>query len=177
METGIQMEVVWSEEDVTQILVSAWNGTFGGVARIYLGTGKLREAAEQLRGFPASATDVRELTFGGFDLQPSHVGNRDVYRFASGISMQFHCLNGAGHAYVDVRLQSDTRPSTSLITGELRSRMVQSVSLAMRIEASGVDNVVKELLRLETDRTGRAHLKAIEADQQRTFGATDLPNS
>jgi hypothetical protein len=103
MDTGIQIKTVWYDADVTEILVSAWNGTFGGVARIYVGIGALTEAAEQLRGFPKSPTDVREVTLGQFDLAAVRVGQANVNVLASGITMRFDCLNGAGHAHLDLR--------------------------------------------------------------------------
>ena len=118
MDAGIQIQKIWGDEDVKEILVSAWNGTFGGATRIYVGIGPLKEAAERLRGFPSSPTDIREVTLGQFDLEPDRVGQFEVNRFASGVSMRFHCVNGAGHAYLDARLQSDNREGTSLGPGE-----------------------------------------------------------
>jgi hypothetical protein len=177
MDTGIQIQSIWCDADVTEILVSAWNGTFGGVTRIYVGIGALKEAAEQLRGFPSTPTDNREITFGQFDLGPVRVGQTDVNVFASGISMRFHCLNGAGHAHLDLRLQSDNREGTSVGYGERPGRTIQNVVLVMRIDATGVDTFVQELLRLEATRAGAAHLKSLVSDGDRTFGSADLPNS
>jgi hypothetical protein len=164
MDTGIQVQKIWWDEDVTEILVSAWNGTFGGVTRIYVGIGGLKEAAERLSGFPNSPTDIREVIFGQFDLGPARVGQFEVDRFASGISMRFHCVNGAGHAYLDARVQSDNRAGTSLGPGERPGRTIQTVALVMRIEATAVDTFVQELLRLEAIDAGAAHLRALASD-------------
>jgi hypothetical protein len=177
MDTGIQIQTIWCDADVTEILVSAWNGAFGGATRIYVGIGALKEAAEQLRGFPSAPTDTREVTFGQFDLGPVRVGQTDLNVFASGISMRFYCVNGAGHAYLDLRLQSDNREGTSLGPGERPGRTIQTVALVMRIEATAVDTFVQELLRLEANHSGAARLKALVSDEGRTFGSADLPNS
>ena len=177
MNTGVQIQTVWCDEDVTEILVSAWNGSFGGVTRIYVGIGALKEAAERLDGFPKSPTDIREVTFGQFDLRPVRVGQSNVDVFASGISMRFHCLNGAGHAYLDLRLQSENRERTSVNPGERPGRTIQTVTLVMRIEAAAVDTFVLELLRLEATHAGAAHLKALASDGDQIFGAANLPNS
>ena len=177
MDTGIQIQTVWYDADVTEILVSAWNGTFGGATRIYVGIGALKKAAEQLRGFPKSPTDIREVAFGQFDLEPVRVGQANVNVFASAISMRFHCLNGAGHAHLDLRLQSENREGTSAGYGERPSRTIQAVTLVMRIEATAVDTFVQELMRLEATHAGAAHLKSLISDGDWTFGAADLPNS
>ena len=86
MDTGIQIQTIWCDANATEIFVFAWNETFGGATRIYVGIGALKEAAEQLRGFPRSPTDTREVTFGQFDLGPVRVGQADVNVFASGIA-------------------------------------------------------------------------------------------
>src|SRR5437016_1546612 len=164
MDTGIQIQTIWCDADVTEIVVSAWNGTFGGVTRIYVGIGALKEAAEQLCGFPKSPTDIREVAFGQFDLKPVRVGQSNVDVFASGISMRFHCVNGAGHAYLDLRLQSENRGRTSVGPGERPNRTIQTVALVMRIEATAVDTFVQELLRLEATHAGTAHLRALASD-------------
>jgi hypothetical protein len=177
MDTGIQIQTVWRDADVTEILVSAWNGTFGGAARIYVGIGALKEAAEQLRGFPSAPIDTREVTFGQFDLGPVRVGQTEMNVLASGISMRFRCLDGAGHAHLDLRLQSDNREETSVGYGERPGRMIQTVALVMRIEANAVDTFVQELLRLEATHSGAARLKALVSDGDRAFGSADLPNA
>jgi hypothetical protein len=173
MDTGIHIEVVWSDVDVIETSVSAWNGAFGGVTRIYVGIGALKEAAERLRGFPQNTTDIREVAFGQFD--PAGLGGVDT--FASGVSMRFHCIDGAGHAYLDARLQSDNRAGTSRARGRRPGRTIQSVALVMGIEAAAVDTFVEELLRLEPTHAGAAYLKALANDGERIFGAADLPNS
>ena len=38
--------------DLVKVRVSAWTGTFGGIADVYLGTGRLGEVATQLRRLP-----------------------------------------------------------------------------------------------------------------------------
>jgi len=177
MNTGVQIQTVWCDADVTEILVSAWNGTFAGVTRIYVGIGALKEAAEQLSGFPKSPTDIREVTFGQFDFQPVRVGQSNVDVFASGIGMRFHCLNGAGHAYVDLKLQSENRERSSVNPGERPGRSIQTVTLVMRIESGSVDTFVLELLRLEATHAGAAHLEALARDGDQIFGAANLPNS
>jgi hypothetical protein len=153
-------------------LVSGWNGTFGGVTRIYVGIGALKEAAEQLCGIPKSPAYIREVAFGQIDLKPVRVGQSNVDVFASGISMRLYCASGVGHADLDLRLQSDDREGTSVRPGERPGRTIQPVSLVMRIEPTAVDTVVQELLRLEATQAGAANLRAFAND-----GGADIRSS
>ena len=141
---GFQFEVIYSDADLVQICVSAWNGSFGGIAELYEPLGTLGKAAVCLRGFPDSVKDVREITFGNFDR-----------KFAGGgVSMRFHCIDGAGHAYVEAKIDSN------FLTGGT----TQNVVLAMPVEASAIDSFVKGLQRLETDHVGTAQLKGLASE-------------
>ena len=144
MYVGCEFRVVWYDNDVIELRVSAWNGTFGGVAKIYEGIGDLQAAAAQLRGFPESPEDIREVVFGNFDRKCA----------AGGVRMRFHCIDGAGHAYVEATIDSNYESGGT----------IQTVVLAIPIEAAAVDTFVQELGRLETKRTGAAYLKANETN-------------
>jgi len=61
--------------------------------------------------------------------------------------VRFYCVDGAGHAHVEARIDSKF----------LSGGTIQTVVLAMPIEAAAVDTFVEELRRLE--RAGVAHLK------------------
>jgi hypothetical protein len=67
MGVGIEFQLIWHDNDVLNLRVSAWNGDFGGVAEIYEGVGDLHVAASNLRGFPNNLRDRREIVFGNFD--------------------------------------------------------------------------------------------------------------
>jgi len=139
MYVGFKFCVLWHDADVMNLGVSAWNGAFGGLVKIYEGIGDLRDAAGRLRGFPKEPADMRELVFGNFE--PNFAGG--------GVSMRFHCVDGAGHAYVEAIFNSNCKSGGT----------VQSVVLAMPVEAAAVDTFVQELERLEDERAGAAHLK------------------
>jgi hypothetical protein len=136
MEVGIEFQLIWHDNDVLNLRVSAWNGDFGGVAEIYEGVGDLHVAASNLRGFPNNPSDRREIVF-------------DRKCAAAGVSMRFHCVNGAGHAYVEASVDSNYQ----------RGGTIQTVVLAMPVEAAAVDIFVRELARLESDRSGTAFLR------------------
>ena len=140
MDIGFRVEVVWSDTDIFEIRVSAWNGSFGGSADVYVAIGGLKEAAAKLEGFPRSASDSRELVFGGFGKE-----------WAGGaVNMRFYCPDAAGHAFVVAKIESDHD----------KTHGAQSVVLFVPIEAAAVDTFVEGLRRLEIDEKSIAVLKA-----------------
>jgi hypothetical protein len=137
---GFQFQANWSDSDLIQLCVSAWNGMFGGTADVYEAIGDLEEAAATLRGFPRDPSNRRELIFGNFDRKC--VGG--------GVRMQFHCIDEAGHSYVEATIDSNYEsPGT-----------VQTAILSMSVEAAAIDVFVRELQAVGAHRTGRAFLKS-----------------
>jgi len=141
MDKGIRLELLWHDVDVFEIRLVAWNGLFGGGADVYLAIGSLKERAEKLDGFPRSPADNREVIFGAFG--PEYAGGA--------VSLRFFCGDGAGHAYVDLKIESDSQSG----------RMVQSVAMSLSIEPAAVDLFVDELRRLEDEKKGTARLGAV----------------
>jgi len=139
MDIGFQFEVIYKDRDFLEVRVSAWNGTFGGMADVYVGIGRLEETAETLKGFPNRLSDTREITLGGFG--PDSAGGA--------VSMRFYCRDASGHAYIESRIESDSSSG----------KPMQSVSLSLPIEATAVDTFVDELRRLGSNKSGVAHLE------------------
>ena len=140
MDLGFRVEVLWSDTDIFEVRVFAWNGAFGGCADAYVAIVGLKEAAAELEGFPRSASDSRELIFGAFGKE-----------WAGGaVNMRFYCRDAAGHAFVDARIESDHH----------KTHGAQSVVLSVPIEASAMDTFVEELQHLENDKRGVAILRA-----------------
>ena len=139
MEVGIKFQMIWHDNDVLNLRASGWNGSFGGIAEIYEGIGDLEAAASNLHGFPINPSDKREVTFGNFDRKCA----------AGGIKLRFHCVDGAGHSFVEATIDANYETGGT----------IQSVVLAMPVEAAAVDEFVRELQRLELDRSGTAILR------------------
>jgi hypothetical protein len=131
--------VIWQDEDLFDIRVSAWNGAFGGVAELYVAIGGIEELANKLAGFPRNPTDVREIVLGMFGRE-----------FAGGaVRMRFYCSDKAGHAYVESKIESGTESAG----------VVQYAIISMPIEAAAIDSFVIDLRRLERERSGTAILQ------------------
>src|SRR5882762_6217501 len=140
MDKGLQFEVIWNDNDVLEVRIVAWNGSFGGSADVYVSIGGLKEAAEKLGGFPHDPSDTVELLFGAFGKG-----------WAGGaVSMRFYCRDGAGHAFVDAKIESYHDQKYG----------AQSALLVVPVGATAVDIFVEDLRRLEADQRGIAILKA-----------------
>ena len=139
MELGITIKVIWSDEDLIEILFSCSNGYFAGHAEIYLSHDKTSELAEALSGFPTSATDSRDLELGTFN--PTHADG--------GAHMRFSCLDSIGHAQVVVKLRGGACKGL----GE-----PESVALRIPVEAAAIDFFVRQLKAMDTASGASAHL-------------------
>jgi len=138
MEKGVQLDVMWHDHDLLEVAIAAWNGSFGGAVNVYVAIGELKETADKLKGFPRSPTYKREFVFGQFG------------RKLGAVSMRFYCADRAGHAYVELKIESGTQ-----IAG-----VTQSVVLSVYIEPAALDSFVEDLCRLESDKAGTACLHA-----------------
>jgi hypothetical protein len=138
MDTGIRLSVLWNQTDVFKVHASAWNGQFGGSADVYVGIGALAEAARSLEGFPRSLADRRRLQLGEFGRTTAGGAAR----------MDFYCKDSAGHALVEVQMESDQ-------SGEIPE---QTVFLVAAIEPAAVDSFVADMRRLHKKR-GNAYLR------------------
>ena|ERR1700685_644123 len=140
--SGIQVRVIWFDDDVIELFVSGWNGSFGGTVSVYEGTGDLAKAAEHIRGFPRNPSDMREIILGIFDRKCA----------GGGVKMRFHCIGGAGHAFVEATFDANYASAGT----------IQTAVLSMLVEGAAVDRFVQELHTVGANRAGEAYLKAME---------------
>ena len=136
---GVSIEIVWSDDHVVEVAVSARGDHFAGTVRIYAGHGELEEIAGQLAGFPTSPNDTRGFTLGAFGDE-----------WAGGAaSFRFHCVDGVGHPFAEVRLES----------GERRGGVCETVNLALPVEPAAIDEFVSQLRSVGSAFGGTAFLR------------------
>ncbi len=130
MNNGIEVELIWLDQDALEFLFSCSNGRFSGHAEIYLSHDKLCEVAEGLSGFPSHTKDSRDFELGTFN--PDHADG--------GIRMHFCCPDSQGHAVVEVKLRGDACKGL----GEL-----ESVALRIPIQAAAIDSFMSQIKQRE----------------------------
>jgi hypothetical protein len=141
LERGIEIEVVWFDQDVTEVLIRCSNGRFSGQTKMYLSHDELSKTAGALRGFPSDSTDRRDFELGAFSASEA----------GGGVRMHFFCLDSVGHAVVEVALRSEG----SEALGE-----AESVVLKLPVEAAAIDSFAVQARGLDTQELGsRARLQ------------------
>jgi hypothetical protein len=145
MNLGFRFRLVYRDEHLLKVRISAWNGAFGGMAEIYTDTVQLREAATTLQGFPLDPSDAREITFGEFG--PKSAGGA--------VSMRFYCVDKAGHTSVDSKIES---------AFDSRADKAQSVVMTLAIQPAALDIFVEELPKLAANQTETAFLQGLTTE-------------
>lgn len=130
----------YHDSDLVELVVTAWNGEFGGSTRLYVGHGELEEAADRLLGFPENIEDEREITFGNFG---EEVG-------AGAMELKFSCIDLAGHCHLLLKIEADP------IAQKLP---LQRVELIGGVEPAAIDTFVEQMRTLNSMLTGSAVLR------------------
>jgi hypothetical protein len=138
MDRCVRLAYRYHDVDLVELTASAWNGKFGGSARLYVGHGELADAAETLIGFPVNTEDTRDVTFGSFG--PESGGGA--------MFLKFSCVDRAGHCQLQLKLESDPILQSPL----------ECVELISGVEPAALDRFVEQLRILNSSLTGSAML-------------------
>jgi hypothetical protein len=139
MDRCVQLTHWYHDIDVVELKVSAWNGTFAGSTRLYIGQGDLADTATLLAGFPAALGDHREVTFGAFG--PNSAGG--------GMNLKLSCSDGAGHCHLHLLIEADYHSRDSL---------AERVEMLCTFEPAALDQFVEQIRELNSSLTGSAVL-------------------
>ena len=139
----LSIELVWEDSDLEELLISASNGRYSGMAQVYFALGDIEDLANRIRGFPLTLS--HEVIFSG--------GAEDSDSFAR---LVFRCVDGVGHTLVKVNLaevfQEYARPT-------LRGR----VELELLFEPLALDEFSRDLDQMARRRIPRAQLRGTDA--------------
>jgi len=125
MQTGLESKYI--DEHVlegAELRVSGSGERFAGCTEIYVQRGALDDVASKLEGFPRNTSDERETELRDFDSW-SHGG---------AVRMRFFCQGGAGHAFVEIWIESmwngACRGRLTPCTSARESKLMGSTSLS-----------------------------------------------
>ncbi|MBN2490200.1 MAG: hypothetical protein JXQ29_05070 [Planctomycetes bacterium] len=141
MTPGLELKVIWFDDDVIELRAEGSNGQFAGAADIYVGHQQLRELADTVRGFPAAGDDSREIELGSFD--PKWAGG--------GVRFRLACTDPAGHAVLWVQFRSDRIDAS----GE-----PESAAFCMPVDAATIDDFAIALREMRAEAGAVARLRA-----------------
>ena len=137
---GIEFEIVWFDQDVTEYQITCSNGPFRCAARMYLAPDDLSKVAEILSGFPSSVQDVRDVKLGAFESNAA----------GGGVHMNFRCVDSVGHVTIRVMLRGDRNQ----VCDEH-----QSACLHIPVEAGSIDAFVNQASRIQRATGVKAYLQ------------------
>jgi hypothetical protein len=139
MAPGLRILVVDPDDDYLGVELRAASARYAGSTRIYAGLEELSQLASQIEGFPRDAADDRRYEFGSTDP-----------RIAGGFArLRFYCVDGAGHAAIEVTIEDDDQWHTRA-----------SATFSFRIEPLELDRFLKRLRDVQGKRRGEAVLAA-----------------
>jgi hypothetical protein len=124
MRPGLVISVVYADDDLIAIEITASNGIFAGTVRAYAGLDAPARWADALAGFPTRRDDSRDLEIGTFADDEA----------GGGAALRFAVVDGAGRCTLALRLRSDPAPDGPA-----------SAAFTMRIEPAAVDAFVLAL--------------------------------
>jgi hypothetical protein len=139
VEKAMIISYAYHDVDILELTVSAWNGSFGGTTRLYIGRTELKNIVEAMKGFPVDPRDEREAILGAFGTE-----------FAGGAArLRFYSKNSAGHGMVEIQIEGNRADRT----------VSESVTLNASIEAASVDLFLPELELIGERLSGAATLR------------------
>jgi hypothetical protein len=129
MGIGIELNILWFDNDVIGLRVRASNGRFAGTTDLYVGYDGLKELATAIRDFPKSRIDSREHQLGTFDSQYA----------GGGVNIYLHCIDSVGHAAMEIRMQTDSRETTGM------RGQPESACFALLVKAADINDFVNDI--------------------------------
>lgn len=142
MKTGLEISIIYVEEHLLELRVSASNGSFAGQAEVYAQVSVALELANILNGFPTRAHDIREFEFGTFD---------ETYA-GGGAKLRFYCVDSVGHSFAEVTLRHDSYRLGGAI---------DSAVFRIPVESSAIDSFVEQLKQMAAVVGHAARLEAV----------------
>ncbi|KAA9340266.1 hypothetical protein [Adhaeribacter soli] len=139
-ENHLKFEVIWKDEDMIELQISANNGRYSGITEVYEVSDNLLKFVKELIGFP----------FGKDRLNHS-CGKKDSYAY---FEMDFYKISPTGRCGVLVTMEEN-------VSTEYRKEEKDKLSMELIVEPSAIDDFCKELKSLAEREDGTAELKGI----------------
>lgn len=142
MKSFLKLEVVWKDDDMFELEITASDGQFSGTTEVYDGNGHLRKFADSLVGFPTTSDSI--LFY--------EAGEKDSYSY---FSMKFYTIDNVGHCGVQVTLESN-------VATEYRTEEKAKLTLEILTDPGLLHSFIKSLLTLATKEEGQATLEGLK---------------
>lgn len=135
------LEVIWKDDDMFELQITASNGSFCGVTRVYEVPDSLLSFVYELKGFP----------FGKSSLM-YNCGEKSGRSY---FGMRFYKIGETGVCGVQLTLESD-------VFNEHREEEKDRLTMELIVEPAAIDIFYKELKSMVINQKGVAELVGIE---------------
>jgi hypothetical protein len=154
----LSIEVVYHDEDLTEIFAVADNGRFAGCTTIYVNPNDLIEFGKQVKGFPQNISQVekREL---GYTFTKEEKDKFDELRksrpsmpsyLTAYLCLNFYCIDSLGHPVVHLVFDEGNWSTRETAAGK--------ASFEIMIEPAQIDKFADELIKIGSENNGKAIL-------------------
>lgn len=139
-ERYLKLEVIWKDEHMFELRVSADNGRYSGKTEVYETSDSLLAFANELNGFPVGKDQVHHSC-----------GEKDSYAY---FEMEFYKIGSTGICGVLISLEEN-------VATEYRKEEKDKLTLELIVEPNSIDIFRHELKVLAQKESGIAELKAV----------------
>jgi hypothetical protein len=137
LKSYLKLKVIWKDDDMFELRIHASNGRFTGTTEVYETGESLMLFANSLLSYPK---DNKRLFH--------EAGKRSSYSY---FSMEFYCIDYAGHVGVEVTLEAN-------VSTQYRQEEKDKIKLEIFVEPSAIDTFQKQLFTLAENEEGTAIL-------------------
>jgi hypothetical protein len=137
MNVELSFAIIWSDISLLEIEFRAANGRFAGATTFYISpdSSELTELIRRIQGYPKKLDQIEEFRFGSSEL-----------------SLKFICIDGLGHAAVDINITEGRW---------IRESAQRKAFFELPFEPAQLDQFVDELSELIAHKNGKATLKGL----------------
>ena len=139
-ERYLKLEVIWKDEHMFELKVSANNGRYSGITEVYEVSDSLLKFANELNGFPF-----------GKDTVTHSCGEKDSYAY---FEMEFYKIGLTGKCGLQITMEEN-------VATEYRKEEKDKLTMELIVEPNSIDIFCRELKILAEKESGIAELKAV----------------
>ena len=137
---SLKFKVIWKDDDMFEIRISANNGRYSGTTEVYEVSESLLAFVKELNGFPT-----------GKDRITHSCGKKGSYAY---FEMEFYKIGGSGKCGVLITMEEN-------VETEYRKEEKDKLSMELIVQPHAIDVFCKELMLLAEKEEGIAELKTI----------------
>lgn len=136
----LRLEVIWKDEHMFELKVSANNGRYSGITEVYEVSDSLLEFVHKLNGFPFEIDKVSHFC-----------GEKDSYAY---FEMEFYKIGLTGKCGLLITMEEN-------VATEFRKEEKDKLKMELIVEPNAIDIFCRELKVLAEKESGKAELKAV----------------